>query len=420
MLATAVAVGFMVSATPALADDPLPAPGPFTTEFGLARLPGHSQRVRIKRMLINIVGGPVAGGTAGEAEYFFNGYCDYSTPCGRDGANAGTPVLTSTRRLTLHVHEFALVGEHNQIVILAERFAYVRRTGRVVSVSSKRLKFYRFRTAREGGRLRLRLGEVREECVTTPVPSAVPSGVEVLYPQRYRKVPCPSRWQRGHGLLRCVRALPQNCAPLGSTPRVITLGFGGPGATGFQTPVCSGESCTAITRTVAFQLSAGILSQVFQVPYAGSLTAWSITLGEPGPGAVAYFDSTFGQPAEAAIVVLHAEPGSGRHYLVEGAAAPIDLEPFFGHVLDVRLERPLPVAARDFIALAVPTWAPALAVTPEDESESEQNEWLAARPHGCTNSTLADTTPTTVGASVGFDCLYSGARVEYSATLAER
>ena len=417
----AVATALAGSAAPASADDPLPAPGPFSTEFSLARLPGHNNRVRIKRMLINITGGPVGGGTAGEAEYYFNGYCDYSTPCGKYGANAGTPVLSPTQRVILRVHEFALVGEHNEMVILAERYAYVRRAGRVVSVESKRLKFYRFRTAREHGRLRLRVGQVREECVTTPVPSPVPAGVDVLYPQSYAHVRCPSRWQSGHGLLRCVRQLPQNCAPLGRRPSIITLGFAGPDAAGYQTPDCSGETCTVVSRTAALQLSAGILSQVFQAPFAGSLTAWSITLGQPGPGAVAYFTKEFGAPAEAAILVLRAEPGGGHRYLVESASEPVDLEPYFGSVIDWTLTPPAPVAAGDFIALAIPTWAPALAVTPEDESDNSQNEWLGTLPsNACTNTTLADIAPSNVGESAVFGCLYSGARLEYSATLAVR
>jgi hypothetical protein len=418
VLATALAA----SATPASADDPLPAPGPFTTAFSLERLPGHDHKVRIKRMLINIIGGPVGGGTAGEAEYYFNGYCEYSTPCGKYGANAGTPLLSPTQRLILHVHEFALVGEHNEMVILAERFAYVRRAGRVVFVSSKRLKFYRFHTASEDGRLRLRLGLVREECVTQPVPSPVPAGVEVLYPQSgYAHVPCPSRWQSGHGLLRCVRQLPQNCAPLGERPSTITLGFAGPDAAGYQTPECGGESCTVVGRTAALQLSAGILSQVFEVPSAGYLTAWSITLGQPGPGAVAFFNKEFGEPAEAAILVLRAEQGGGSRYLVESASEPVDLAPYFGSVANWTLTPAAQVAAGDFIALSIPTWAPALAVTPEDGSDDSQNEWLGTWPsNACTDHTLADIAPSNVGESAFFGCLYSGARLEYSATLTAR
>jgi hypothetical protein len=148
----------------------------------------------------------------------------------------------------LHVHEFALVSEHNEMVILAERFAYVRRDGRVVSVSSKRLKFYRFHTASANGRLRLSVGLVREECVTQPVPSPVPGGVDVLYPQSgYAHVHCPSRWQTGHGLLRCVRQLPQNCAPLGTQPSTVTLGFAGPDAAGYQATDCNGARLSGIS-----------------------------------------------------------------------------------------------------------------------------------------------------------------------------
>jgi hypothetical protein len=201
---------------------PLPPSGPFTVSWRVSTVPGQPHTVRIKGAVIRAVRGRGllgGGGRPGKPETFLHVYCDYRTPCsaghgesfGMMSVELGSPAKS---RVELREHETTLVTPRTVLYAQTQREAYVRRPessgflnpeGRLVSVAAYREKFY---TLRPAGSRRVSLKLSKEDCVTTPVPSTVPPGEAPFVPHEpdngFVKVPCPTRWQAGQGILICL------------------------------------------------------------------------------------------------------------------------------------------------------------------------------------------------------------------------
>jgi hypothetical protein len=176
-------------------------------------------------------------------------------------------------------------------------------------------------------------------------------------------------------------------------------------------PSCPTMPCFAVSRTTGYQAKAGDQRALYTVPESGRIVAWSITLAKPGDKQVQFFRDQFGGAASAGISILR----TGRKlYARTVVTSPIQpLEAYFGETVQFPLERSIPVAKGNVVALTVPTWAPSLAV-----GFGNDNSWRAASRNGGDCSDLATQSPQTKPGRVArYRCLFRTARLAYTATL---
>ncbi len=177
-------------------------------------------------------------------------------------------------------------------------------------------------------------------------------------------------------------------------------------------PSCPASPCLAVSRTTGFQVKVTTNTTLSDAPKAGSIVAWSITLGKPNATQVKFFNANEGGPAEAGIAILRAEKSPNLTYRLIAAGPTEKLEKYFGKTVQFPLETSIKVRKGDIIALTVPTWAPSLAL-----GFGKDTSWRASREKKQCSSTSSQSTQTSVGSAVQYYCLYQTARLTYSATL---
>ncbi len=185
-----------------------------------------------------------------------------------------------------------------------------------------------------------------------------------------------------------------------------------PATTPPTVPSCPATPCLAVSRTTGFQAKVGTTLAPLRAPRAGTVVAWTISLGKPNATQIKFFDTNEGGTAEAGIAILRPVPKPNLTYKLVAQSPPLKLEKYFGKTAQFPLETTIPVKKGDMIALTVPTWAPALAL-----GFTGETSWRASRPRKACTSTSAQTIHTTVGSAVQYYCLYQTARLTYSATL---
>ncbi len=139
--------------------------------------------------------------------------------------------------------------------------------------------------------------------------------------------------------------------------------------------------------------------------------AWTIALGKPNATQIKFFNANEGGPASAAIAVLRPQSKPNLAYKLVAQGPVVPLEKYFGKTAQFPLTSTIQVKKGDVIALAVPTWAPALAL-----GFTNETSWRASRPRSQCSSTSAQSVQQ-AGATVQYYCLYRQARLTYSATL---
>jgi len=170
------------------------------------------------------------------------------------------------------------------------------------------------------------------------------------------------------------------------------------------------DACQALARVTGYQAKVGPERSLYQAPADGRIVAWTITLGDPITRDTAAFQKRFGEVSQAAIVVLDAGEKLSRTVV---AKAPLQaLNDYFGQTIQFPLVDSLAIKKGQYIALTVPTWAPALQV-----GLGPDTSWRSSRDaKGC-----LDTAPqfALLGkrTSALFRCLYKGVRLTYSATF---
>ena len=199
-------------------------------------------------------------------------------------------------------------------------------------------------------------------------------------------------------------ALPATCAATLSEVGVI------PETTPPTTPSCP-SSCLAVTRTTGYQVKVGSTRGLVAAPREGTVVAWTITLGKPNATQVKFFNANEGGPASAAIAVLRPQPKPNLAFKLIAQSPVMPLEKYFGKTVQFPLASTIQVKKGDVVALAVPTWAPALAL-----GFTNETSWRASRPRSQCSSTSAQSAQQ-LGTSVQYYCLYRQARLTYSATL---
>ena len=199
--------------------------------------------------------------------------------------------------------------------------------------------------------------------------------------------------------------------PAGSLATLTEVGVM-PATTPPSVPSCPRNPCLAVSRTTGFQVKVGTAKNPLSAPRAGSVVAWTITLGKPSASQIKFFNSAEGGPAEAGIAILRAQKKPNLTYKLIASSPTVKLEPYFGKTAQFPLETTIPVKKGDVVALSVPTWAPALAL-----GFGNDTSWRASRQKSQCTSTSSQTVQTSVGGSLQYFCLYQTARLTYSATL---
>jgi hypothetical protein len=175
---------------------------------------------------------------------------------------------------------------------------------------------------------------------------------------------------------------------------------------------CPGTPCLAVSRTTGFQVKVATAHNPEAAPRAGSIVAWTVTLGKPTATQVKFFNTNEGGVSEAAIAILRPQKSPNLTYKLIAQSPLVKLEPYFGKTAQFPLATSIPVKKGDVVALTVPSWAPALAL-----GFGNDTSWRASRPKsGCT-STSSQTSQTSIGSAAQYYCLYQTARLTYSATL---
>jgi hypothetical protein len=185
-----------------------------------------------------------------------------------------------------------------------------------------------------------------------------------------------------------------------------------PETTPATVPSCPATPCLAVSRTTGFQVKVGTVHNPLSVTKPGTLVAWTIALGAPSPAQIKFFNANEGGVAEAGIAVLAPQRSPNLTYKLVAVSPSVKLQPYFGKTAQFPLETTIPVKKGEVIALAVPTWAPSLAL-----GFGNDTSWRASRQKAQCKSTSAQTTQTVVGSNVQYYCLYQTARLTYSATV---
>lgn len=177
-------------------------------------------------------------------------------------------------------------------------------------------------------------------------------------------------------------------------------------------PSCPSAQCEALSRTTGFQVKVGSERNILSAPRAGTIVAWTITLGNPNASQIKYFNANEGGPAEAGIAILAPQAKPNLTYKLVAQSPYVKLQPYFGKTAQFPLATTLPIKKGYVVALTVPSWAPALAL-----GFANNTSWRASRPKSGCGSTSSQTSQTAVGSAVQYYCLYQTARLTYSATL---
>jgi len=200
-------------------------------------------------------------------------------------------------------------------------------------------------------------------------------------------------------------------APAVAPATLTEVGVIGP-TTPETTPSCPGSPCLAVSRTTGFQVKVATNDNILSAPRAGTVVAWTITLGDPTAAQIKYFNANEGGPSEAGIAILAPQPKPNLTYKLVAQSPLEKLEPYFGKTAQFPLETTIPVKKGYIVALTVPSWAPALAL-----GFANNTSWRASRPKAGCKVTGTQTSQTAIGSAVQYYCLYQTARLTYSATL---
>jgi hypothetical protein len=205
---------------------------------------------------------------------------------------------------------------------------------------------------------------------------------------------------------------PPSTSQLPPTTQTQTQATTGPQSpTAQPAPSCPASPCLAISRVTGFQLTAtGAKRNLFVVPRDGWVVAWSITLGAPDKKETAFFDANEGGPPAAGIAVLQA--GRSLQYRLVAEGPSVSLSPYFGETAQFALVHSIQVKKGYVVALNVPTWAPALALV-----VGRGSTWRASRAKTKCTDTTTQAAHTTLGSVLQYACLYTKARLTYTATL---
>jgi hypothetical protein len=212
------------------------------------------------------------------------------------------------------------------------------------------------------------------------------------------------------------------------------------GAVGKMKPALCPTRCEGLAFVTGIQSSINGVSAPYKVPFNGKITKWKLGLGKPNKSQRAFFEDNFGSPPQAGIAVLKKVKVGGKvRYLLRRQSPIIGLNKYLGKVASFTLAQPLNVAKGNYVALTVPTWAPALwtpkacqfvqGSTTELVNEGvctkiRQNyTWRASRDRDkCGKNQLKSSSKpqTEVGSKREYGCRFDGSQLLYRVKITSR
>jgi len=174
-------------------------------------------------------------------------------------------------------------------------------------------------------------------------------------------------------------------------------------------PVCP-EQCQALDRVTGYQAKVGPDRELYRAPADGRIVSWTIALGKPSTRDVGVFERRYGGVAQAAVVVLNSGEKLNRTVV---AKAPMQkLTSHLGQTVEFPLTNTLAIKKGQYVALTVPTWAPALQV-----GLGPDTSWRSSRGANACLDTKPQFALLGERTAALFRCLYKGVRLTYSATF---
>ena len=180
--------------------------------------------------------------------------------------------------------------------------------------------------------------------------------------------------------------------------------------------------CLVEADVTGFQTSIGSIRNPFVVPADGNLVAWSLKLGKPKKPDRRAFNKEFGTPTARLAVLRRVGTSTPPRYKLLRQSPAENLGPFFGTTTTFSLTRPLPVKKDNVVALTIPSWAPALAVSQGNATKWQASRRPTGKRGGCTDdegraNVDAGAPQVNKGRQQPYGCSYEGARLLYSASF---
>ena len=182
-------------------------------------------------------------------------------------------------------------------------------------------------------------------------------------------------------------------------------------------PACPSTPCQVVASVSGFQVRTSSSNTPFRVPFNGKLTRFTLYLGKPNNVDRTALNDRFGRPPQAAITVLKKfQTSDGQEKFRLLRKSPVEgLSQELGTTAQFRLDKPLNVMKGNYVALAVPTWAPVFALGLNTDS----NRWRASRQPGkCSSAFIDEAAPQLkVDSRRFYGCTFRGSRLLYTATV---
>ncbi|MGZ8666422.1 MAG: hypothetical protein ACXWZM_04860 [Solirubrobacterales bacterium] len=181
------------------------------------------------------------------------------------------------------------------------------------------------------------------------------------------------------------------------------------------------KECQAVGKATIFQSLAGNEVKPYQVPFAGKIVAWSITLSKPTPKERKFFNDFYGSPSAARIAVLRKVKKRKKNppiYRLVRQSPLEQLNGYFGQTPTFALEHPLNVIPGQMVAISLPTWAPNWAI-----NLSDNNTWRSSRRSTrCADNEIKKYSHAQVriGTKRQYGCYFANSRLLYTATLVKK
>ncbi|MGK2931451.1 MAG: hypothetical protein ACSLFD_01530 [Solirubrobacterales bacterium] len=150
-------------------------------------------------------------------------------------------------------------------------------------------------------------------------------------------------------------------------------------------PLCP-LNCSALAIVSGFQAEIDGVGNPYRVPFNGYITRWKISLGSVDKMQREFFEERFGSKPKAGLSVLKPVTVGGKKQFKLMKRSPIEgLNKYLGDVASIGLERRIKVKKGWYVALTVPTWAPALWKSPD----CELVDGRVTDPAGCEEDSVA-------------------------------
>ena len=180
-------------------------------------------------------------------------------------------------------------------------------------------------------------------------------------------------------------------------------------------PSCPKTPCEAVGSVTGFQLVADGTRAPFKARQNSWIVGWAIDVSQPKKSQHNFFadfyrSNVFGTVPTARIAVIKRR--DKRNYKLKSQSPVVPLSTSLGSRQTFTLSSPLKIRKGEFLALSIPTWAPAFAVN----LSSGNNVWRSSRAEGKCSGTAnikAGKPQQKVHSTRTYGCDYKTARLLY-------